>query len=416
MQMLYVSLKWQTKSKWLAFLTALFASTGGALAAGPGKAGGASASPYQQGVLQFKQGAYPQACNSFAQAVKKSPSDSNAAYYYALSLQYCKRFAEAKSAYSGVISRFPGTPAAYLALKALNGFQGGAQNRPGQVLSQGSSQSDDSRDPSLDTFPDECYVPFEAVDNTLFINASVNRRPIKMIFDTGAELCAFGNNHLAELGIPIPKGKPSGQCVGVGERGVQDYWNIPVEVTVGAITRRKFVISSQRQLDGEPLLGQTFFQDFRYTIDNGANTIHFVRKNKAGLYRGNNNARDTNAVPFRRVGNEMVVEISINGRRTNMIFDTGAAVTCLTLQQLKELGLSIPEDAENGIINGVAGPSPAKIFNVQRMQCGPIDMRDAQIYVPLTEKMGLGLLGQTFYQSWQYTIDYERGVINFLRR
>lgn len=405
----------QTESKVLVLLVALLASAGGALAAGPNKTSGASTSPYQQGVSQFKQGAYPQACNSFAQAVKNSPTDSNAAYYYALSLQYCRRFAEARSAYSNVITRFPGTPAATLALKALGSFQGSAQSS-GRSSRPGTSGADDTRDPSLDSFPDECYVPFEEVNNSLIVNAMVNRRPIKMIFDTGAEFCAFGHNHLAELGIPAPKGKPSGQCQGVGERGIQDYWDIPAEVTVGAITRRNFVISSQRQLEGEPLLGQTFFQDFRYTIDNGAKTIHFVRKNKAGLYRGNGNARDTNAVPFKRMGNEMVVEVYINGKRTSMIFDTGAAVTCLTLQQVKELGLTIPADAQDGIVNGVAGPSPSKIFDVQRMQCGPIDVRDAQVFVPLTEKMGLGLLGQTFYQSWQYTIDYERGVINFLRR
>lgn len=408
--------KRQTASKLVMFLVALLASTGGAVAAGPGKTSGASTSPYQQGVLQFKQGAFAQACNSFALASKNSPADSNAAYYYALSLQYCKRFAEAKSAYSTVISRFPGTAAASLSLTALNGFQGGSQYRSTQTVGQPSSSSDGSRDPSLDTFPDECYVPFENVGNTLYINASINRRPIKMIFDTGAEFCAFGNNHLADLGIPAPTGRPAGQCKGVGLLAAQNYWDVPVDITVGAMTRRNFIINSQQRMDGEPLLGQTFFQDFRYTIDNGARTIHFVRKNKAGLYRGNNNARDTNAVPFRRVGNEMVVDVYINGRRTSMIFDTGASVTSLSMQQLKEVGLTVPADAQDGIVNGVSGPSPAKIFNVQRMQCGPIDMRDVQVYLPASERNGPGLLGQTFYQSWQYTIDYDGSVINFLRR
>ena len=40
-----------------------------------------------------------------------------------------------------------------------------------------------------------------------------------MIFDTGAEIVAVGKNHLREMGVSAPDGKPIGMAMGVGSAG-----------------------------------------------------------------------------------------------------------------------------------------------------------------------------------------------------
>jgi hypothetical protein len=113
-----------------------------------------------------------------------------------------------------------------------------------------------------------------------------------------------------------------------------------------AFQPKNFEIGVHEKMNDYPLLGQTFFQDFTYTIDNGAHSIHFVKKRKAGGSAYADPSRDPNNVPFTRQGNEIVVNVSVNGRPTKMYFDTGATSCILSKEQVKQLGLTIHEDAE----------------------------------------------------------------------
>ncbi len=263
--------------------------------------------------------------------------------------------------------------------------------------------------------PDECNIHFEKVNNSLIVDAMVNYRPIKMIFDTGAEHCLFGKNHLQEMSLRAPTGAPTGKSGGVGEGGVQDTWDMPATVTIGPITRKDFKVTVETEMMGQPLLGQTFFQDFTYTIDNGGNNIQVRRKNKqlGSIYHQQN---DPYAVPFTRMGNEIIVQAQINGRPTQVIFDTGASMCAFTKDQVAGLGISIPDDARQDHTQGIAGMTTTSAFPIKSIKVGPIEKRDFEIHVLTDAKMPAPLLGQTFYGDWQYTIDYENKLIHFLRR
>lgn len=265
--------------------------------------------------------------------------------------------------------------------------------------------------------PDDCRVYYTLDNNSFVLDVYVDGRPMKMIFDTGAEICAFGKDNLVAAGIPVPTGKSTGTSHGIGDGGAQETWGMNVDLKVGTIERKNFHIKVQDSVHGHPLLGQTFFQDFTYTIDNGARSIHFVKKRiSAGSAYAADPSRDPNSVPFTRHGNELVVNVSVNGRPTQLYFDTGATSVTLTKAQVKQLGLTIPEDADTLEVQGVAGSTRARRFNVRSMRMGPIEKRDFDVTVCDSEMAGLGLLGQTFYNDHQYTIDYERGYIHFLRR
>ena len=238
-----------------------------------------------------------------------------------------------------------------------------------------------------------------------------------MLFDTGAESTVLGRNHMKELGLPVPTGKHHGEAHGVGEGGAQKVWMSKADVSLSNITRKNFPIMVQEYMSGMPLLGQTFFQDFKYTVDNAAHCIHFVKRSRdsgGSIYASLNN--DRNAVPFRRMGNEIVVDTEINGKKIPMFFDTGASGVALSPEHLRQLGLEIPEDATTSMSQGIAGDTLCKMFPVSSLKVGPIEKRNFEIGVVMQSNMPYPLLGQTAYSDYQYTIDYNKKLIYFVRR
>lgn len=420
---------------------AIFAALIVLSAARPCRAAGPT---FAQGQKLFNSRQYPQAAALLTQVVQANPGDATALYYLGLSHQYSRNFPLAEKAYKTIIRNFPGSMQSSYAVAALQAMRAlntgrvlsrtsnsvGAGNSSGSGDSSGAgirSYNDSSPfnetgnsasgiRPGLDTMPDECYVPFERQGNSLVVTAQVNNRPIRMVFDTGASMTAFGKNNLDTVGVAHPTGRPDGQAQGVGDGGAQNTWSMTADLRLGPIERKRFPISVQEFMPGEPLLGQTFFQDFRYTIDNGANTIHFVKKSKVGGSIYDTGARDPNSLPFVRVGNEMYVEAKVNGKPTRFIFDTGAEMTMLSRSQMRQLGITVPADAQVGTMTGIAGSSKAYFFNVERMQAGPIDQRDVMVSCNETDNLPCGLLGQSFFKEWQYSIDYTNSRIKFLRR
>jgi predicted aspartyl protease len=404
--------------RWLTLFVAFSLST----------ASGDCADAFANGVKLFGAKQYTAASASFAQAVKANPGNDQAYYYQALSAQYSKDFVTAKRVYGEILRRFPGSQAAGYAAQALglapaSSSPARSYARTGSAGASGSHAAGLSameaagvaRNPALDRFPDDCYVYYQNEGELLVIDAYMNSKPIKVIFDTGAESVSLGKNHLAEIGARAPGGAPVGYAVGVGDGGRQDVWDSAVDIRVGAIERRAFPISVQEHMGVHPLLGQEFFRDFTYTVDNTAKSIHFVKKSRSGgsIYDTGNSAND---VPFTTQGREMVVDVQVNGRMTKMYFDTGAEGITLTKQQCKQLGITIPEDAEVGMTQGIAGSTRSVRFAVNRMKMGPIDLSSPTVSVDDSEAAGMGLLGQGFLHGWEYTIDYKKSVIRFRRR
>ncbi len=399
----------------------------------------AAVDAYALGVKQFSAKTYPLAAANFKKAMAANPRNDSARYYYALSLHYNKDIAGATKAYAELIRMMPDSNGASYARAALAKLDAAllsslpmpsrsaqqSYGQPGSTTSAASAggaataqfrQSSPVASNPNDKLPDDCRIYYTLENNSFILDAYVNGRPMKMLFDTGAEDCAFGKDNLAAAGVAGPTGKPTGTAHGVGDGGAQATWDMRVDLKVGTIERKNFEIGVQDSMNGYPLLGQTFFQDFTYTIDNGAHSIHFVRKRKASGSAYADPSRDPNNVPFTRHGNEIVVNVSVNGRPTNMYFDTGATSCSLSKEQVKQLGLTIPEDAETIEVLGIAGSTRAKLFRVRSMKMGAIEKFDFPVHVCDSEMAGIGLLGQTFYNDHQYTIDYERGYIHFLRR
>lgn len=374
---------------------------------------------FDQGVKLYNQRNFKAAAPYFEAAIRGSAWDSKAFYYAALTYQQLGDWTRAKQTYREIMRRFPGSEAAKLAASVLQRLDPEFVKKMTAVeapIATGAVAPTTilratTRSADYDQLPNEGKIYFERKQNSQLVEAQVNGRPINMIFDTGASTCVFGKNHLRQLGVTPPSGAPTGQAYGVGSSGAVGTWEMPVDLKVGNIVRRNFNVSVQEEMPTDPLLGQTFFRDFEYTTDPGNNSIAFRKKGGTESLYG-----DRYSVPFTREGRELVVTVQVNGKACPMYFDTGADRISFSKAHLGQLGLSIPEDAQEGLSTGIGGTTTSYNFSVERMVLGPIDKSNVEVSAVSETRMPRPLLGQNFFKDWQFTIDNDRHVIRFVRR
>lgn len=120
-------------------------------------------------------------------------------------------------------------------------------------------------------------VPFrKQKGGGIIVTAEVNGRPIEMLFDTGAQGCLFSTHHMKQLGIAIPD--DAVDSVGRGVGGSTHTKNFPISrIRLGPVEKSNFTIGVTEIPFGEPLLGQSFFGDCQYTIDDQASVIRIRR-------------------------------------------------------------------------------------------------------------------------------------------
>jgi clan AA aspartic protease (TIGR02281 family) len=406
---------------------------------------------YDQGVALYNKRNYKAAAPYFDYLVRNSSRESNVYYYSALNYQQLNDWPRAKQMYRILVERFQDSEAGRLASSVLQKYDPDFMKKMASAgrgsVSRGSSQAGGSRggvtnarsEPmayccqgqpassrGVHTYggrapggytgtadyarlPRESTVSFQRKGNSQHIEGYVNGQAIEMVFDTGASSCVFGKNHLQEMGVRLPSGPPTGQSVGVGSSTPVGTWEMPVTFRVGNMELHNFVISIQEYLSAEPLLGQTFFQNFEVSTDTVGNTITFRKREATARFEKN----DRNNVPFRKYGNNLIVNVKVNGQPCAMYFDTGADGVSFTLGQLRKLGMEIPEDAEAGQSVGIGGATKSFHFTVHDMELGPIFKENVEVTVVEDAHMQFPLLGQTFFKEAEYSIDYNHNVIHF---
>ncbi|MBY0549379.1 MAG: retroviral-like aspartic protease family protein [Candidatus Obscuribacterales bacterium] len=382
----------------------------------------AMGSSYQEGVALYNKGKFNEALAVFNQVSSTGHEDANVVYYSGLCHHQLRDFKQAKACYQKVLQAYPNSSVKGQAQTALSAFYRSGGSGSASSSSSGSGGGghivDDEEDGRIDLSrcPPSSRLYYKDTENTagiaFMVKVSVNNRPIEMVFDTGASSIVLGKNHLAQLGIAPPPAnkKPDGYSSGVGSNKPLPSWYMNADIKVADMLIPNCPITVLENLPGEPLLGQTFFKHFAYTIDYGSKSIMLTRKGAAVP------SPVGSSVPFVREGNELVVQAQVNGKPYAMYFDTGAMNCAFTAQDCKKLQIEIPDDAEKGISVGVGGETNSYHFPISSLKLGPIEKRNMQVSVVENSKMGRPLLGQSFYAGWQYTIDNERKTINFLRR
>lgn len=400
----------------------------------------------QDGLQLMQQKNYPRAVASFEQALRVNPSNQSALYCLGTCYYEMKNLANAKSYYESAVKANPNSAtgkAAMTALKSLS--QPARQGSAGAVRTtsysshnntsistattsgagrMGSGQESSEPQEDLSRLPSDSRVRFhrkvESGGDHLYVDAHINNRPITMMFDTGAEECSIGFNHLSQLGLATPTGKPFGEMMGMGTKTPKKAWRVLTTIRVGNIERKNFPIMIKQGNEFDALIGQSFLKAFHYTVeadsDPSTGSIRFTRssgRNSGSIYQ----QRDTHSeVPYTREGKEMLVTVQIDGKAVPMYFDTGAAGVSIPRHLAKSMNISIPGDAQESVDMGTSGgQARALIFPIRSIKLGPIEKTNFDIRVVDEPGLKRGLVGQSLFHDWRYTIDSTNNVIKFRR-
>ncbi|HIA53917.1 MAG TPA: tetratricopeptide repeat protein [Candidatus Melainabacteria bacterium] len=385
---------------------------------------------YTQGVKLLGQKRFDEATKLLKKAVTNEPNNSNALYYLAVGQHYQGKTADALVNYQLILKKFPGTDAANRAAQVV----GSIRLAPGTTDAQwypkaatagagtstqnsvrtyaGAGSSSSVRSYSSSNLPDQATIFFEKGDAELKVDCYINNRPIKMVFDTGATGIVVGKNQLQEMGIRPPEGEPTGQSGGSSNASLQSYWLMPADVKVGTIQRQNFPVKVLSYNSAPPLLGQSFIQDFDYSIDRNAGAIRLRKKGSSS----SGSAGTGYTVPFTWEGPKMVVNVEVNGRPYPMYFDTGNSASAISMgmNDVKALNLSTDE-GEAVSHTGVTGSGSGLKFKVKRIKMGPIEKYNCDVTANYSS-LGKPLVGQDLYEGYEYTVDNDRMVIHFIRR
>lgn len=376
--------------------------------------------PYMQGVKAFNEKRYQEASRLMTQSMGQHRNASNL-YYAALSKIYLRDTAGATVLMREIESEFPRSAEAANASQYLS--------RPTPVSSngvvnygnhaaihstvssgkQGVKPAVKNAASDFDSLPNEAIIPFKrGIGGHMMVEGQLNGRTMSMIFDTGAECCAFGQNQLNAAGI-TQKGQYAGFANGVG--GQVNLSQIDAEITVGNL-KRKIPLMVQNQMDVPPLLGETFFAGYSYAIDSSAGIIRLTKKGTSSA--ASSIGFDTIDVPYCINGKNMMVNLEINGQLIQACFDTGAAGVVLSSTDAANLGIQIPADSGWGQSSGIGGQVLSACFNVRSVRMGSIQKTNFPIRV-LMGALPYPLVGQSFFGDRKFTVDQDKQIIHFAR-
>ncbi len=397
--------------------------------------GPAQADSYADGAKLFQEKKYVKAVKCFADSVKQNPGNDNAYYYHALALHYSKDMKGAIGEYGRIIRLFPSSQAADHSRRALMVLDPvllkklspelftaapPVARQAGSPIISGSRSSYSSS--SEDRFPSEARLNFTKEVGCMMVEAQFNNRPLKVMFDTGSQGTILGKNHLQSMGLPEPTGQPTGTSTSAGSS--QKTWDMRLNIKIGNIERNNFPVVIKESMLDSPSIGQSFFKDFTYTIDNNAQTIRLVKKtagassNVASSSGSSRSSSDPNVVPFTRDENydQIIVSVSVDGRPGRMYLDTGASTMCMSSAHAKGFGLTVPEDAIDTMINGTSARMTGKKFSIRTVKLGPVEKHNVDVTVVDNYSFPLPLIGQSFFGDSNYTVDDQAKVIRFTRR
>ncbi|MBX9693248.1 MAG: aspartyl protease family protein, partial [Cyanobacteria bacterium] len=222
------------------------------------------------------------------------------------------------------------------------------------------------RPSDLNDLPDQDRIPIRRDGTRLMVDAKVNGKNIEMQFDTGADFCFIGCNHLKQMGIDPTKLKGRSELVGGSGGGAVTTLVVPMNLKIGN-TSRTVEMFVHPNYPGHPLVGQNFLTGLQYEINNQLSVL-LLRKMKeapAGEIAKKVDPRDRNVVQYRTEGKSIVVPVEVCGKKIDMIFDTGADGIAFGAAAWNELHLTSAKLLGYGTSRGIDGVRPVLGYNVE---------------------------------------------------
>ena len=295
-------------------------------------------------------------------------------------------------------------------------FAGSKQNGSPASIASATTGTSESGLPSatavptdLGSLPDEDSFPFrKTASGHLIVNAELNGRPIEM------NACNAGGNHLKAAGIDPSTLKGRMQKVGGSTGGVVNCIVVPMKLKLGKTTRT-VDIWVQPSSPTPPLVGQNFLAGLQYEVNNQLQVIKIKKStNTSGkTLTEKYDPRDRNSVPFTMSGQSIIVPVDVCGKQIPMIFDTGAHAIVFPLRIWSEMHLQ-GKLLGYSTATGIDGSSRSAVFVVDRVEIGPVALKDVRVFVS-NPGPTLPLLGQSVLGEEKFIIDNSKSIIHFHR-
>jgi len=280
------------------------------------------------------------------------------------------------------------------------------------TLSKNQSQTTSSQSSSDANLPNAATIYFEKNDIDTMVDVSLNGQPVKAKFDTGGSTMVVGLNQLKEMGVAVPKAISTGTVSGAANGAGVKYWMVPMDVKLGPILKRNFPVEVLEHNATTPLVGPAFLSEYNYTIDRTGGSLRLIKKGGISAI----SSASGYEVPFTWEGSKMLVTAVVNGHPYQMWFDTGNAASAVSFGTRDLAALGLQHVPSHQVTNtGVSGSGVAYEFTMEQMKLGPIERRNFDCECG-SSTWNRPLIGQKFFEGWQYTIDDEHKVIKFLRR
>lgn len=268
-----------------------------------------------------------------------------------------------------------------------------------------------------------CNVPFELIDNRVFVEAWFDGQgPFHIILDTGADGFNLSDVAAQKLGLRV---EDAGPGVGVGEKTVHtgrthvakvqigdlQFEDVEAQVLPGSDSGNVF---GNKPLDG--VVGLAVFERLVVRHDYIHRTLTFTVPDRFN-YRGNGMI-----VPFERTRLIPIVDAELDGVRGRFGIDTGARSALVIYRPFAEENkLKEKYDANfEGVTGwGIGGPVRSLLARAKELNISNVVVRDLVIRIS-TQRAGLttsqemaGLIGPDVLAQFDLTVDYSRNRIIF---
>ncbi|UXI68454.1 aspartyl protease family protein [Tahibacter amnicola] len=257
-------------------------------------------------------------------------------------------------------------------------------------------------------------VPFELVNNHIFVTARVDGKPLHVLVDTG------GANILVPQAVQRLALKSEGQLVarGVGEKAVDLGMTRAQSLTLAGLTFEQpsfYVIDLDvlPQVEGVPvdgILGYEVFRRFIVRIDYAARTLHLYDPSSFTP------PAKATAMSFALTERIPLIDATIDGLPARVSIDTGSR---------SSLSLHSPFVREHGLVEklrggpesvagwGVGGPSRARPARLPSLKMGDVTLRNLAVDLFTGDKGAFANpeisanLGGGVLRRFTVTLDYE---------
>jgi hypothetical protein len=257
-----------------------------------------------------------------------------------------------------------------------------------------------------EALPKKTRIPIQREHGHLWVNAKVNGRYCKMLFDTGATGCCLSLVDFPDL-VPKEVLQKAETTYVSRVYGVVPVKRLTTEISLQDIMRKVPTVFIQEK--GCSLIGQNFFKEYSYQVDDfylrltkapfeGEGAVVAGKSNLAAVLSPAQSRlpvktkNDKYSLFFEKEFDTMLVNIAVNNKPIKACFDTGCAPDGIVMNH------AMAQDF--GVRNNM----------LERLEVGPVIRMHVRVYY--ADGVRHPLIGPKIFNR-PYTVDQELKQIRF---